>query len=48
MWNPAHRYFFWGGVCARMGLALFVLVPMVLVIIWHIWNLSFWDIWNFS
>ena len=27
MWNPAHRYLFWGGVCARMSLVLFVLVP---------------------
>ena len=33
MWNPAHRYFFWGGVCARMGLALFLLIPVVVVII---------------
>jgi hypothetical protein len=30
MWNPAHRYLFWGGVCARMGLATFLLVPLLL------------------
>jgi hypothetical protein len=36
MWNPAHRYCFWGGVCARMGLSLFLLVPGVVIIIWHI------------
>jgi hypothetical protein len=34
MWNPAQRYLFWGGVCARMGLALFLLVPVVVVVIW--------------
>jgi hypothetical protein len=33
MWNPAHRYLFWGGVCARMGLALFLLVPVMVIII---------------
>jgi hypothetical protein len=38
MWNPAHRYFFWGGVCARMGLALFLLIPVVVVIIGIICN----------
>jgi hypothetical protein len=32
-WNPADRYLFWGGVCARMGLALFLLVPVVVVVI---------------
>jgi hypothetical protein len=32
-WNPAHRYLFWGGFCARMGLGLFVVVPGVLIII---------------
>jgi hypothetical protein len=39
MWNPAHRYFFWGGVCARMGLGLFLLVPVVVVIIGVVCNL---------
>jgi hypothetical protein len=33
MWNPAHRYLFWGGVCARMGVALFLLIPLALAII---------------
>jgi len=33
MWNPAHRYLFWGGVCARMSLALFLLVPLVVLAI---------------
>jgi hypothetical protein len=33
MWNPAHRYLFWGGVCARMSLALFLLVPAVVAAI---------------
>ncbi len=28
MWNPARRYWFWGGVCARMGIAL------TLIIVW--------------
>jgi hypothetical protein len=27
MWNPAHCYLFWGGVCARFGLIL----PLLLV-----------------
>jgi hypothetical protein len=38
MWNPAHRYLFWGGVCARMGLALFLVVPVVLFIVALIFN----------
>jgi len=33
MWNPAHRYLFWGGLCARMGLALFLLVPLIVMLI---------------
>ncbi len=33
MWNPAQRYLFWGGVCARMSLGLFLLVPVVVVAI---------------
>jgi hypothetical protein len=32
-WNPAHRYWYWGGVCARMGLALFLIIPLALFII---------------
>jgi len=32
MWNPAHRYLFWGGVCARVSLALLILVPAVILI----------------
>jgi hypothetical protein len=33
MWNPAHRYLKWGGVFARMGLALFLVVPLVVGLI---------------
>jgi hypothetical protein len=33
MWNPAYRYCFWGALCAEMGLALFVLVPIVVITI---------------
>jgi hypothetical protein len=33
MWNPADRYLFWGGVCARMSFALFLLVPVVILAI---------------
>ncbi|MGA3179942.1 MAG: hypothetical protein ABSF38_06330 [Verrucomicrobiota bacterium] len=36
-WNPAHRYVFWGGVCARMGLALFLVIPAVVFFIAVIW-----------
>ncbi len=32
MWNPAHRCLFWGGVCARMGLTLFLLIPVLIII----------------
>jgi hypothetical protein len=38
-WNPAHRYLFWGGLCARMGLALFLVTPVVLVVIADTLNL---------
>lgn len=33
VWNPAQRYLFWGAVCARMGLALFLLVPVIVLTI---------------
>jgi hypothetical protein len=31
MWNPADRYLLWGGVCARTSLALFFLIPVVVL-----------------
>jgi hypothetical protein len=40
MWNPAHRYLFWGGFCARIGLSLFLLIPVVLAIIGLVWNFN--------
>jgi hypothetical protein len=33
LWNPASRYVFWGGVCGRMSLAIFVLIPVVVMAI---------------
>jgi hypothetical protein len=30
MWNPAHRYLFWGGVCARLSIALFLVVVILI------------------
>jgi hypothetical protein len=27
-WNPAHRYLFWGMVCARMGITLTLLLTI--------------------
>ena len=30
MWNPAQRYLFWGGICARMALALTVIIVPVI------------------
>jgi hypothetical protein len=33
LWNPAGRYLFWGGVCARMSLAIFVLIPIAVMAI---------------
>lgn len=33
LWNPARRYLFWGGVCARMSLVLYLLVPVVVALI---------------
>jgi hypothetical protein len=38
MWNPAHRYLFWGGVCARMSLALFLVIPVIVFGIGVLWN----------
>jgi hypothetical protein len=29
-WNPAERYLFWGGVCARMGIALILIIGLCL------------------
>jgi hypothetical protein len=31
MWNPAQRYWFWGGVCARMGIALTLMTVWVII-----------------
>jgi hypothetical protein len=34
-WNPAHRYLFWGLVCARIGITLtliFTILPLAAVI----------------
>jgi hypothetical protein len=38
MWNPAQRYFFWGGVCSRMSLALYLVIPVVVTIIGVVLN----------
>ncbi len=38
MWNPADRYLFWGALCARMGLALLLLVPVVVFSIGVLYN----------
>ena len=32
IWNPAGRYLFWGGICARLGLILVTF--LTLTIIW--------------
>jgi hypothetical protein len=32
-WNPAQRYAFWGALCARLGLALFLVIPVVVILI---------------
>jgi hypothetical protein len=34
-WNPAHRYLFWGMVCARIGITLtliFTILPLAAII----------------
>jgi len=31
-WNPARRYLHWGARCAWIGLALFLLLPLVVAI----------------
>jgi hypothetical protein len=28
VWNPARRYLRWGGICARMGLWVFLVIPL--------------------
>jgi hypothetical protein len=33
LWNPAQRYWFWGGVCARMGIALTLIIVAFIGII---------------
>lgn len=30
-WNPAQRYLLWGGICARLGLWVFLVIPLALV-----------------
>jgi hypothetical protein len=27
-WNPAQRYLRWGGICARLGLMVFLVIPL--------------------
>lgn len=27
-WNPAQGYLRWGGICARLGLMVFVVIPL--------------------
>ena len=39
LWNPACRYHFWGGVCGRMSLALYVFVPIVVMGVGYITHL---------
>jgi len=29
-WNPAHRYLFWGMVCARIGTSLSIIITVLL------------------
>lgn len=29
-WNPAHRYLFWGLVCARIGTSLTVIIAILI------------------
>jgi hypothetical protein len=36
-WNPAQRYLFWGALCARMGLALFLFIPIIIATIAVTW-----------
>jgi len=31
VWNPAHRYLLWGGICARLGLWVFLVIPLATV-----------------
>lgn len=30
-WNPAHRYLRWGGICARLGIWVFLVIPLAIV-----------------
>ena len=30
-WNPAQRYLRWGGICARLGLWVFLVIPLAFV-----------------
>jgi hypothetical protein len=38
MWNPAQRYLFWGGLCGRMSLAFYFIIPVVLIVIARLVN----------
>jgi len=31
VWNPARRYLRWGGICARLGLWVFLVIPLAIV-----------------
>jgi hypothetical protein len=33
MWNPAQRYLFWGGLCARLGLWPILIIVAVFALI---------------
>jgi hypothetical protein len=32
MWNPAQRYLFWGGLCARVGLLPALILAVLIVV----------------
>jgi hypothetical protein len=38
-WNPAERYLFWGGICARFQLMVFLVAPVVVLIVGSIVHL---------
>jgi hypothetical protein len=36
LWNPAQRYWFWGGVCARAGLwPILILTVLIGIVAWR-------------
>jgi hypothetical protein len=39
VWNPAQRYLRWGSICARLGIWVFLVIPLGFATCAALWNL---------